>query len=243
MTTPVDASEVVSSSVASGGNSSSTRTCTSNNVTSSKTCKASSIEGLTITVEAVGSNSSRRKDFEEGIHYTLHIPRRLAYEWYKSEDNYCKVLNKAVKGLDLNEADHVLQERIRTKIAKQFGSKLDSKKGGIRKRYLDSSMFLDIKNTDRLSASDLSTQVANLEETVKRLEDESKKKDDEMECLRESVDEYRELLKKSAVTVNQGKLYDEVGERQKRRKVHVHVQLHIHVYECTPILWCISWNA
>ena len=74
---------------------------------------------------------------------------------------------------------------------KQFGSKLDSKKGEIRQHYLDSSMFLDIKDTDRLSASDLSTQVANLEETVKRLKDESKQKDDEMECLRESVDEYR----------------------------------------------------
>ena len=82
MTTPVDASEVVSSSVASGGNSSSTHTCTctSNNLTISKTRNASSIEGLTVTVEAVGSNSSRRKDFE-GIHYTLHIPRRLAYEY------------------------------------------------------------------------------------------------------------------------------------------------------------------
>ena len=36
------------------------------------------MEGLTITVEAVGSNSSRRKNFE-GVHYTLHnVPRRLA---------------------------------------------------------------------------------------------------------------------------------------------------------------------
>ena len=64
MTTPVDDSEVVFLSVASSGNSSSTHTCTSNNVTISKTCNASSIEGSTIIVEAVGSNSFRSKDFE-----------------------------------------------------------------------------------------------------------------------------------------------------------------------------------
>ena len=200
---------------------------TTSNIIISNTYNASSTEGLTVTVEAVGSNSSRRKDLAEGVHYTLNIPRRLAYEWHKSVDcNYCKVLNKAVKGLDLNEEDCLLQERIRMKVLKQFGSKFDSKRGGTRKRYLDNSMFFDIKDTDRLSLSDLSTQVADLKETVKRLEDEATEKDNEMECLRESVDEYRELLKKSAVTVNQGKLYDEVGERQKRRKVHV-----MHVYK------------
>ena len=62
----------------------------------------------------------------------------------------------------------------------------------------------------------LSMQVANLQDTVERLENEVAAK---VEHLKESLGNCKELLKKSATIVNEGKLYNEVGDRQKKRKV------------------------
>ena len=77
---------------------------------------------------------------------------------------------------------------------------LSTKKGGARKRYLDGTMFFDIKASDRVSqvVSSLSTQVASLEDSCQ-----------EVQQLKESVDKYKELLKteSSGKAVNQGKLY------------------------------------
>ena len=73
-------------------------------------------------------------------------------------------------------------------------------------------LFFDIKASDRVSqvVSSLSTQVASLEDSCQ-----------EVQQLKESVNKYKELLKtdSSGKAVNQGKLYSEVGERQKRRRV------------------------
>ena len=78
-------------------------------------------------------NYTRRRDVED-VWCTLKIPRRLAFEWYNDSLggllNYAMLLNRSVSGLNLNEEDNVLHNRIKLKVFKQFGSKLDSKRVG-----------------------------------------------------------------------------------------------------------------
>lgn len=180
-------------------------------------------EEIVPTVEAVRENSRRRKDYEDEVWRPVKIPRRLAFEWYSDSlssplnFNYAVLLNKYIKGLNLNEEDITVHNRFKKKMHKLFGSKFKGLKGASRKRYLDEPFFYDVKNSERVSS--LSTQVASLQDTVKRLENEVATKGAEVEHLKESLGNCKELLKKSATTINEGKLYNEVEERQKRRKV------------------------
>ena len=185
-------------------------------------------EELLVMVTAVRENLTRRRDSENDVWRTLEIPRRLAFEWYNDllkggSVNFAALLNKSVKShsLNLNEKDVALNDRFKRKLSKQFGSNYISRKGGERKRYLDQHFYFDVKMFESgvSQGSSLVTQVENLQGTVERLESEVATKNTEVKNLKESLDNCKELLKKSATTVNEGKLYDEVGERQKRRKV------------------------
>ena len=129
MVTPVEAEAVSSSSVVSGGGSISSEVI-DNTSTNNVKVRGTSHGELVVTVEAVRSNCTRRNDSGDGVLYTLNIPRRLAYEWYRSTNyDYLMMLNKSVKEFDLDVKNGLLQNRIKSKFT-EFGYLLSTKRGG-----------------------------------------------------------------------------------------------------------------
>ena len=206
-----------------GTSSSSSSTCSSSNSTRTDTT-ASSDGSLAVTIVAVKSNLTRPVSCTD-IVCTLMIPRKLAYDWKYSimEGNYVVCINESLKVTLLDESSAALQDRLRTKVCSQVGPILSQKKGSKRAKYLLGSFLFDVKYSDvcyQLNASSqLPPQAVALQVAVERLKSDVTNKDLTIQQLKAQVHESVELLRRSAVLVNKGSPYSDVGERQKRRKV------------------------
>lgn len=200
---------------ASSGNSSSNSNSTH---TSTGSTTGSSV-GLTVTVEAVKSNLTRPGDPID-VFCTLKVPRKLAYDWYKSSIvNYAACVNHSLNVRVLGIDNIALQDRLRTKISGQFGSNFASKKGGVRGRYLEGSFLFDVKRCDVFGSSQSPSQMAALQSSIEQLQSTVRAQEADIQQLNNEVRRTTDLLQSSAVVVNEGRLYSDVGERQKRRKV------------------------
>ena len=133
------------------------------------------------------------------------------------------VLNKSITrlGVNLDESCTVLCNRFKKKVRSVL-VKIRQKQGGRDyEDYVENGFVLfDIKKNEIIRLSELVQQVNSLETKVECLTDDASRK---AESLKRVVMEKSLLVQSSVVAArlpfNHGKLYDDVQERQKQRKV------------------------
>ena len=145
--------------------------------------------------------------------FALQIPNNLLYGWHLQRIDGCRLsekMNSCIEGPLLMVKD-VVEERLRTRAAKIFSNveRCDTK----RKRSIVKDKFSTLqiyKGEIELSSNDsLTQQVKDLEDRVEKVtKDASKNKD---QC--------KVMIEVSKVPINQGRSFDEVHERQQKRKV------------------------
>ena len=105
-------------------------------------------------------------------------------------------------------------------IKKQVGPTLAQKKGSKCAQYLSGSFLFDVKHSDLCLSSPVSAaNLQTLETLVEKLKNDVVAKNNTIQQLKTQVETTTELLHRSAVKVNEGRPYSDVGDRQKKRKV------------------------
>ena len=149
---------------------------------------------------------------EDGL-FTLLIPNQLLYDWHSTRKDCCsnrEKMNSCIEGHSFMVNDTV-EERLRARAAKVF-SKVE--KVGSKRKIVNmkdgSTTFQIYKGEVELSSNDsLTQQVKCLEDRVEQVTKDALKYKDQCKVMTEV----------SKVPINQGRSFDEVHERQQKRKV------------------------
>lgn len=183
------------------------------------------------------NNMNLHRQARSDVLLSLRIPISLVWEWNAARlGSLVSRINNALVDdyCILNESDGDLEKRLEKKFSK-ICIKIRSLKGRKRYNYLADTVLFDIFRSEASDVSKLSKQVETLERKVHQLNEASKKKDEEIARQRDQNQmlESRPCSSSTAATaardtpssmlppVNHGKMYDEVGIRQKQRKVSV----------------------
>ena len=193
---------------------------------------------LKVAVQAVASHLAKSTSLSNPV-LSLQIPNRLLLQW-RSEiqssgvrQSYISRLNESVAGgavLLHHESEHL--ERVLKVRASTVHSQVAKAKGSrSREVRLNSSCVVVVDRSDVVAVASLEKETSVLKEKIAevnaKFEDALKSVDEvrqefATQCATylETIDEQAEELKvKEKNFLNKGKVFDEVGERQKRRKL------------------------
>ena len=165
---------------------------------------------------------------EDGALCCLFVPNCLLYGWHSTkrspQDSYVEKLNMSIvdKAVVVRSCQSV-EERIRVRVCR-VKAKIDQASKREKQKIKDRESRLTIYEDEgswperTQDVSNLTNQIAALENKVSLICEESRKKDLALKKLREEKCELQ-MMSAAATTVDHGKTYDEVEERQKKRKV------------------------
>ena len=183
---------------------------------------ASSSRSVIIVENKYQEGPSSSSDVSMTSGYILQIPAALIWSWKDAKPNKLVTLvnNNLGHGLKLNNLKESLKERLRKKV---MGHANKVRKLACRPRtaYLrHNHVLFDACKNEVIDVCDLRKQVTSLEENLQLVNEECRRKEATVKKLKADNKKLQDSLSATSGAVNLlGKTYDEVAERQKKRKV------------------------
>ena len=148
---------------------------------------------------------------DENALFTLVIPNILMHVWHLQRNDGCSVwekMNSYIDGQSFMVSDAV-EQRLRTRAAKCY-SKIEGAGGRKKKDKMKNAVTtFQVYRGEVELVSDLTQQVKSMEEKIEVLKRQAMKYKDQCKVMTEV----------SKVPINQSRSFDEVHERQQKRKV------------------------
>ena len=180
------------------------------------------LETLVVAVESVQTSTwAARSDTLTGLDpiCSLQIPNRLLVSWCDeracSGESYISQLNKAIPHQAVVVAERTTLESMLNCRAGGMASKVRATKGRAREKVLGESIHVALCADDIVNPSELLQEVELLSGQVKDITEEMEGKEAEVKALK---DEIARLATADQLS-NTGRPIEEVGERQRRRKL------------------------
>lgn len=179
---------------------------------------------------------------------SLHVPNKLLFTWYQDKTQIChylSLINAAIVGqvVQLKTGNDTLAKKLHRRAGSVYGT-AKKKTGRARMEFLKQISIISVSYWDFVQVPQLQQEVVQLQDQVADLEDDIPQLQQEVEELQDQVDDLEydltcameELLdSQDAITnmsrqlnqvllerddvVNAGKAYDDVGAKQKKRKL------------------------
>lgn len=157
----------------------------------------------------------------------LRVPNKLLFTWYQSNTaaaNYVSLINDAIldKVIQLRPESEDLARKFHQRACSVFAA-ASKKSGRAWMAYLSRSSILSFPSEHVVKVPELQEEIEELEEDLAELQQDFTLAIEELAATQEAIEhmssKLNEVLLERSEVVNTGKSYDDLGSRQKRRRL------------------------
>ena len=158
---------------------------------------------------------------------SLRVPNRLMFTWYRdkiSASQYLSLVNVAVLNqiVQLKTENSELAQKLYRRASSVYGT-AKKKSGRVRMEFLNRNSIIAVSHHDIIKVPQLQEEIEQLEDQIADLEHDFTLAMEELVHSQEAVEhmstQLNQVLRERDEVVNTGRAYEDVGAKQKKRKL------------------------